>query len=560
MRCHHAFALCGLLLGTVHAAESWWRVFGEIKPGVFAGGNIDSDKKPDKNLKTFLATTRFDEWTTFEDDLVKLSYPKHKLLKLEVNGGKKGISVEGGVCTTVDNSFQRAYVLKAGPFTYGVFLVAQADWLDDGICMCGPMVHDVYRMEDGCLVRFSLLPGGAVKKAQMLGDKLRLMSFEWTHLACQREVYEEMVERMTLKIKHPWTEVRFQEEVSKRYGMAGRCGWLHPGMSLADANKIMGSEAKETDGIHRWTALQNDYPCELKAQFKDGLLVRLTDEGEQRTGEEAVKGTFNWAKDRVEKFSQAKQAAENKNDDSDPANTKEEKPPLPTTAEITEVADSVIALADKQAKDQWWAVVDLMGEMVEKLDVRDPRFVTTIVKHSTGTSGELDILEKCGYADTRKWIEQKLTAMPGETPSTQEPATIFNNPVLCRAHDAAEMLDHLALIDQAAAANHARALFKTKEPAWTLAVLTGMDSFEGCPIPPQELLAEGLRRAKESHSSEMLEAVLRLVSPCADHLPHPEEIVKLIADLPKAKADSEWLNEEKAKAEAIKALRSVRKK
>ena len=150
--------------------------------------------------------------------------------------------------------------------------------------------------------------------------------------------------------------------------------------------------------------------------------------------------------------------------------------------------------------------------------------------------------------------------MPGETPSTQEPATIFNNPVLCRAHDAAEMLDHLALIDQAAAANHARALFKTKEPAWTLAVLTGMDSFEGCPIPPQELLAEGLRRAKESHSSEMLEAVLRLVSPCADHLPHPEEIVKLIADLPKAKADSEWLNEEKAKAEAIKALRSVRKK
>ena len=556
--------MCGLLLGPVHAAESWWKVFGEIKPGVFAGGNIDSDKKPDKNLKKLLTTTKFDEWETFEDDLVKLSYPKHKLLKLEVNGGKKGISVEGGVCTTVDNSFQRAYVLKAGPFTYGVFLVAKADWLDDGICLCGPMVHHVYRMKDGCLVRFSLLPGGAVKKAQLLGDKLRLMSFEWTHLACQREVYEEMVERMTLKIQHPWTEERFQEEVSKRYGMAGRCGWLHPGMTLAAANKIMESEAKETEGIHRWTALQNDYPCVLKAEFKDGLLVRFTDEGGQRTGEEAVKGTFNWAKDRVERFSEAKQAAESKNDNSDPATTKEEKPPLPTPVEIAEVEETMLALADTQPKDQWWAVVDLMVEWVRSGWERDPHFVAAIigviVDRGTGTSGELDVLEKCGYADTRQWIEQKLTAMLAETPSTEGPATVFNNPVIRRANDGAEMLDHLALLDQAAAENHARALFKTREPAWTLAVLTGMDSFEGCPIPPQELLAEGLRRAKEAHSSEMVEAVLRLVSSCVDHLPHPEEIIQLIAELPKAKADSEWLNEEKAKAEAIKSLKALRKK
>jgi len=40
------------------------------------------------------------------------------------------------------------------------------------------MVHHVYREKKGCLVRFSLLPGGAVKKAQALGGKLRLMAFD----------------------------------------------------------------------------------------------------------------------------------------------------------------------------------------------------------------------------------------------------------------------------------------------------------------------------------------------------------------------------------------------
>lgn len=237
MKHHLTLGLCCLLaISSAAVAEKpWWQVFGGIKGGNFAGGFVDDDKKPDAAMRELLAATRFDEWETFEDELVKLSYPKHPLLKLEVNGGEKGVSVEGGVCTTVDNSFQRAYILKAGPFTYGVFLVTVADWLDDGICLCGPMVHHVYRMEDGCLVRFSLLPGGAVKKAQKLGGKLRLMAFEWTHLACQREIYEQLVERMTLKDKHPWDAARFEAEVAKRYGMAGRSGWLHPGTSLAEA-------------------------------------------------------------------------------------------------------------------------------------------------------------------------------------------------------------------------------------------------------------------------------------------------------------------------------------
>ena len=144
-----------------------------------------------------------------------------------------------------------------------------------------------------------------------------------------------------------------------------------------------------------------------------------------------------------------------------------------------------------------------------------------------------------------------------ETPSTQGPATMFSDPVASRAHDASTLLDNLALLDQVAAAKHARALFETKEPAWTLAVLKGLDSLDACPIAPQELIAEGLRRAMAAKSSEMADAVFRLINGGVDDLPHPEAIEKLITELPKDKADSEW---ERDKAKTIKTLKAIPRK
>ena len=112
-------------------AEEWWKVNGEPKIGNFRGGHIGEDTAAE--LKQFLSQDHFKEWEVYEDELVRIEYPKHPMLKLEVKKNNKGINVEGGVCTTVDNSFQNAYYLRAGGTTYGVFLLQAADWLDDGI-------------------------------------------------------------------------------------------------------------------------------------------------------------------------------------------------------------------------------------------------------------------------------------------------------------------------------------------------------------------------------------------------------------------------------------------
>ena len=178
-------------------AEEWWRINGEPRNADFIHGKFLGDKSnASDELKSFLRQKEFEEWETYEDEWVKLRYPKHDLLKFVRNDQGDQIRVNGSVVTTVHNRFRYAYCLTAGEAVYGVFLLQVVDWMDDGGCFCGPIVHHIYNIENKCLVRFSLLPGGAVKKAQVLGEQLRLMSFEWTHLQCPRPVYETMVESM----------------------------------------------------------------------------------------------------------------------------------------------------------------------------------------------------------------------------------------------------------------------------------------------------------------------------------------------------------------------------
>lgn len=514
-------------------SENWWRVFGEVEVGNFSGGGADSEKELDEETKKLLASRRFDEWAVFEDDLVRISYPKHDLLKMTVNGGDKGIKVEGGVCTTVDNSFQRAYVLKAGDATYGVFLVAKADWLDDGICLCGPMVHHVYQIRNGCLLRYSLLPGGAVKKAQMLGGQLRLMSFEWTHLACQREIYEEMVQRMVLKTPSKLSEDELREETFRQYGLEGRAGWLHPGMGLADAASIMGAEPEQVDGVFRWTGVLNDYPCELKVRFENGNLRCLENEGVNRTGEDAVKGSTNWVSDRIDQLRKLR--------------GDEKQSAKPSSQELDELAEAIIGLAEQSKPDDIWHVTTFMQTMVEEFDRKDPRFVDFVLKRGVGNEAELMTLKGSGYNDMPAWFESKLAAMRSESPSKRESSGMFDDPFSSRARDAAALMKGLAEVDPAKATKSAIGLLDTGKVAWTLAVVLSLNDLDDGIA--QDVIERSLQLALKEQSGELVEAVFESLETAS--IVRPESIKELIGRLPNGEARGEWEN---TKEKALKTL------
>lgn len=542
------FCIVGVLaaFSPINAAESWWRVLGKVEEGVFAGGGHDDEgEKPDPALKEFLATEQFDQWETFEDEAVKLVYPKHPLLKLEVNGGKEGIKVEGGVCTTVDNSFQRAYVLKAGKATYGVFLLTKASWLDDGICMCGPMVHHVYRVEDGCLARFSLLPGGAVKKAQLLGDKVRLMAFEWTHLACKRPIYEEMVERMTLKVPSLWSGDRLRDEVIRRYGMEGRAGWLTPGITIAKADEIMAKPSKESGAIRSWSDLQENYPAKLEAAFENGMLVKLNNDGVGRTGEEAVKGTLDWAEDRLELLTRGPR-------DADPLK-QDTTPPKPTPEQLSEVVDAVVSLSAKTPESDWWRCVSLMADLSKDHAIRDARFTQAILTRGKGSGNELETLKTLGSAALDEWVVGRLQAMQLEAPSKSDKTSPYDDPVSSRADDAGELIGYLAEKNHPQAAALAQTLFRTGEPAWVMAAVQCVDHVK--PELAQEIIRESMKQAIAKQSGQLLEEIFDQFESL--DLPNPAEILALIDQLPKGEEDGNW---EKIKATAREELGKMGKR
>ena len=64
-------------------AEDWWRVYGEVRTGKFAGGGHRGEEALSDAQKALLKQREFDEWVTYEDEFVKIQYPKHPELKLE---------------------------------------------------------------------------------------------------------------------------------------------------------------------------------------------------------------------------------------------------------------------------------------------------------------------------------------------------------------------------------------------------------------------------------------------------------------------------------------------
>lgn len=527
-----ALVLVASFISPAVGAEVWWRVFGEIKPGRFAGGHHESEAGDPEELAAMLKQTRFDEWVTHEDEFVRISYPKHPLLKLEVQGDSSGIQVEGSVCTTVDNSFEKAYVLKAGSATYGVFLLNPAAWLDDGICFCGPMVHHVYREEGGCLARFSLLPGGAVKKAQLLGDKVRLMAFEWTHLACPRPVYEEMVERMQLKLRHPLDQAALRQEVGRRYGKIGLSGWVHPGTTLAEAASIMGAEPEIQDGIAIWKFDANDYHFALRGRIEDGRVVAILDEGPSATSKEPIEGTLRWADHVLDSIG--------------------EDGRKPTDGELGQLAGATLkAAAAPDAAERRWLWMRILHTLVTEHGVRDAAIGQLILRDGTGSKEEIEILSALAHPDLAGWVSGRLEKMSNERPS-QAPPELFASVAEQRAADAAFLLEWM--IDhqqQDAAVSGLRRLLETGEPAWLAAAVQTSPR-----LPPdfaQSVLRQGLESAMRERDGNLAEACLSAIG--AARLEDPAVLLPLVEKLPEGEPDSGWAE---ARQNALATLRKPR--
>lgn len=282
--------------------------------------DLGSFRRPiNKGIKSFVAesakgvvaeianTASFQKWKNFEDDKVKFSYPDHEAITVEVKHNEP-VPVDEDRVSIVDTAFSRAYRVVAGGETLLVFMLKEADWLDDGVCFCGAVVYNRYLIRDGNLHRFSFLENGVMKQMQILGDGERIMMFEWTHLPIHPDVYRQVARTMELKKEGVWTETDCRKRVFDSYGPAGMIGWFDEGSTALTVEKVLGKPSRTEGGIHIWDYPKSDdgyrWTERLLLPFAAGKLGRFDSNyyDSAANNREPIKGGIPWMLEKAEPY------------------------------------------------------------------------------------------------------------------------------------------------------------------------------------------------------------------------------------------------------------------
>ncbi|MFC4994157.1 hypothetical protein [Rubritalea tangerina] len=511
-------------LSVTQASEHWWKVNGPPTTGNYAGGNTPEDATD--ALTKFLQQKEWTEWETYEDELVKIQYPKHPLLELEVRKNNTSIRVEGGVCTTVDNSFQNAYYLTADGATYGVFLLQASDWFDDGVCFCGPMVHHVKRIENSNIVRFSLLPGGAVKKAQILGDKLRLMAFEWTHLACPREVYEEMVERMELKIKSKHTPATLSSELEKRYNFDGPTRLIHVGMTPEQTISLLGKPVKKTAEEITWHGVSNDYRVSFTTVFKENRLTHIKDNSIRALSDTAIEGTLTWATDLLEE-------------------AQEQDPPTTIAPATLDKISEISLAAIHPDPSQSWRALHLLELLAENHNHSNPQIKQLILENKLPTDS-LGLRIVNAYCDLKAinikqketWIIQAIQDL-APINAFKAKGSAFSSGYTEKSSLMNDLLTSLSQSNQKATKIWAKKLANANNPSWYPILLEEQhDLFNEKEITTLTLKA--LKHGKKLENGSLIYAAFETIPKLKLNATQHKEISDLLDALPDGQKESDW--------------------
>lgn len=245
------------------------------------------------------------KWKTYRDDLISFDLPDSPLLSVEsfVPEQSPPLRIVGSAVGTTDNTYQKVYRITAGEdIPYGIVLVTEEPWFDEGICLCGPIDLKTFALLDGNLIEMSQLPGGDVKKFQSLNDSHRAILFEWTHSAIIQSAYFRIGASLRL---HPASDRSREEwiELSKLHrAFEAGLGWLRPGTTTDDMVDLLGKPERRSDSEVLFVREERaDDGRGGRATYtlpiSEGRLIRFDAGWAEYEELEAPRGTHAWIED-----------------------------------------------------------------------------------------------------------------------------------------------------------------------------------------------------------------------------------------------------------------------
>jgi hypothetical protein len=252
------------------------------------------------------------KWRTFSDNLIEFELPEDPLLKVEAftPSEQPELEVVGGVASMADNTFQRVYrIMLTNEIPYLLVLVRTASWFDEGICLCGPIHLKTFALADGNLIEFSQLPGGNIKKVQVINDTHRAILFEWTHSAITQDAYRRIGASIRLKPASKRTEEDWIDFSGKKRGFEAGLGWLRIGTPVSKIRELLGPPTKIDDKqlVYVKDEIEEDgsgWRTRVYLPVKDGKLQRFEEKWMSQDELKPIHGSQAWIRDTLNRWSE----------------------------------------------------------------------------------------------------------------------------------------------------------------------------------------------------------------------------------------------------------------
>lgn len=349
--------------------------------GAAGPGHLEEQlgRKLTKEESALLARGDDGAWKVHTDELISFELPDNALLKVDVftPEDKPELRIVGGAVGSTDNSFRRVYRISfSDGVPYGLVLVTEADWFDDGICLCGPIDLKTFVHAGGTLLELSQLPGGSMKKFQALNSTHRAILFEWTHSAITQAAYARIGASLRFTTPSPRTTDEWVALARKHSGDESGTGWLRLGMSRKLVESFMGKPDQDKDGT--WLYIRENRDEEgggwrntMRLRFDNDALLRFGDDWHSYDELEPNRGSRAWVQKTTRKWSDENDLAEDEN-----------KPPVvPAPDDVSLMLAEFHRHASNAKGDDWGFWCGVIADLA-RYKVKDQKAVDLIVKRS----------------------------------------------------------------------------------------------------------------------------------------------------------------------------------
>ncbi|MCB1087005.1 MAG: hypothetical protein KDM63_08165 [Verrucomicrobiae bacterium] len=329
---------------------------------------------------------------------------------------------------------------------------------------------------------------------------------------------------MRVKSRLDWTEPAAVRYLVEQYGLSGKVGLIHPGMTFAEIEGMLGLPQRRENSKWTWETIDGDYHVVFAASFDDGRLKRFETGGLSAT--DPVKGTLSWVEENLAH-------------------------PEKGIASQT-LIDSLLKLAEAESKRGWLRWTRWCGastELIRKDEAAAIPLSEAAARFSTGDANELRLYTAAKWSGTRDWVLYWLNrflvekkTLSGDTSLSSKEEDDF------RFADVRELLGWLVEEDQEQAIGLARRYLAFDRSDFLISLVKLSPDF-GPPFN-REIILTTIEIAEKEHDEELASAILYSI-PRNDFSDLPS-VKKWVSTLPKGPADSEWESIRESALEALK--------